>query len=179
MTDLSAWNADATRMPYRMHSEYLRKLFLNNDLAAGRFKLKERSLSLHDIRIPIFAVSTERDHIAPWRSVYKVTRLTNSDVTFVLASGGHNVGIVSEPGRDVSDRVPRHFRMGVVEHDGRHVDAEAWLRQAEHHEGSWWPAWTCWLVDRSTGTVPAHAPGARECGFPPLADAPGAYVLQR
>src|SRR6201997_4437732 len=98
ITDLMAWNADPTRMPYRMHSEYLRKLFLDNDLACARFEVGGRPISLRNIRAPMFVVSTDRDHIAPWRSVYKNHYLSDTDVTFVLASGGHNAGIVSEPG---------------------------------------------------------------------------------
>jgi polyhydroxyalkanoate synthase subunit PhaC len=90
MTDLMAWNADATRMPCRMHSEYLRRLFLNNDLADGRFEVDGKPVSLRDIHVPLFAVSSIADHVAPWRSVYKIQMLTEADVTFVLSNGGHN-----------------------------------------------------------------------------------------
>ena len=96
MNDLMAWNADTTRMPARMHSEYLRQMFLNNDLSAGRYRVNGHAVSLRDIRIPIFAVGTETDHIAPWKSVFKIHNLTHSEVTFALTNGGHNAGVISE-----------------------------------------------------------------------------------
>jgi polyhydroxyalkanoate synthase subunit PhaC len=176
MTDMMAWNADATRMPYRMHSEYLRDLFLNNDLAEGRYRVNGEPVSLSDIRIPIFAVATERDHIAPWRSVYKLTWLTQSDITFVLASGGHNVGIVSEPGNLAPNR---GYRIGTIANADYHVDAETWQQSATRHAGSWWPAWGKWLEAWSGEYGPPPPTGAPMHGYPPLMDAPGAYVQER
>jgi polyhydroxyalkanoate synthase len=173
MTDLMAWNADATRMPYRMHSEYLRRLFLDNDLAEGRYEVAGRPVTLADIRVPLLVVSTLQDHVAPWRSVYKVHLLTDTDLTFVLTAGGHNAGIVSEPGHP-----HRSYRVATRKHDDRYIDPETWQTVAPRHEGSWWPAWQAWLQGHSGGPVPARPPGAPDRGYPPLGDAPGTYVLQ-
>jgi polyhydroxyalkanoate synthase len=169
--DIMAWNADATRMPYCMHAQYLRSLFLDNDLAEGRFKVAGRPVSLHDIRVPMFAVGTEHDHIAPWRSVFKFLFLTDADMTFVLTSGGHNAGILSEPGHP-----NRHFRMTSHQHDDPFVDPGAWLPATAVRDGSWWPAWTGWLAQRSGDPVPPPR-GSPDGRFAPLDDAPGRYVL--
>jgi polyhydroxyalkanoate synthase len=173
MIDLTAWNADATRMPYRQHSEYLRRLFLDNDLAEGRFPAGGRPVALSDIRTPIFSVATETDHVAPWRSVYKVHLLTDAEVTFLLTSGGHNAGIVSEPGH-----ARRRYRVATKRHDDLHVDPDSWLATAEAKEGSWWPEWVAWLGARSGALVAPPHIGAPRAGYAPLTDAPGSYVLE-
>jgi polyhydroxyalkanoate synthase len=169
MTDLMAWNADATRLPYRMHSEYLRQLFLNNDLAEGRYKVDGQVVALTDIRVPVFAVGTEWDHVAPWRSVYKIKLLTDTDVTFTLTSGGHNAGIVSEIGNP-----RRRYRVAHHRANDPYIDPEAWLAAAPAQQGSWWPAWTAWLGSNSSGRT---APPRRN-GSAALAAAPGSYVMQ-
>jgi polyhydroxyalkanoate synthase len=174
--DLLAWNADATRMPYRMHSEYLRSLFLNNDLAEGRFKVDGRTVTLTDLRVPIFAVGTERDHVAPWRSVYKFNILSDTAVTFLLTSGGHNAGIVSPPG------LPgRSYRVATKAECAPFVDPEEWQRTARKFEGSWWTAWSDWLAKRSSAWIDPPPMGIAKKGGPAaaLADAPGTYVFQR
>lgn len=173
MFDLMAWNADATRMPYRMHSGYLRSLFLNNDLAEGRYLVKDKPVSLTDIRVPIFAVSTERDHVAPWRSVYKIHLLADTEVTFVLTSGGHNAGIVSEPGHP-----GRVFRVGSRKERDSYIDPDSWMARMPAHEGSWWEAWESWLRKRSGKRSVTPKMGAPRKGYPPLDDAPGLYVMQ-
>ncbi len=171
--DLMAWNADATRMPYRMHSEYLRRLYLNNDLAEGRIEVQGKAVALTDIEGPIFAVGTERDHVAPWKSAYKIERLSDTDVTFVLASGGHNGGIVSQPGR-----ANRHYRIRTTLHGEPYLNADAWADAAEKHDGSWWTAWGAWLAERSGAPVKPPTMGAARSGLKPLCDAPGEYVHQ-
>jgi polyhydroxyalkanoate synthase len=172
MTDLMAWNADATRMPYRMHDEYLRRLFLRNDLAEGRYRVHDRPVALSDIRTPIFAIGTERDHVAPWRSVYKINLLADTDVTFLLTSGGHNAGIVSEPGHP-----GRHYRIAHRREHDPFVDAETWLARTPAEEGSWWPVWQAWLQERSGASVAPPPIGAAATGYAPLGDAPGGYIF--
>jgi polyhydroxyalkanoate synthase len=173
MIDLMAWNADATRMPSRMHAEYLRHLFLDNDLPESRYLVGGRPISLRDIHIPIFAVSTITDHVAPWRSVYKIQMLTDADVTFVLSNGGHNAGIVNPPGHP-----HRHHQIATHKEQENYIDPDTWERAAVHHEGSWWPCWRDWLVKHSSDLVPPPSLGAATLGCAPLADAPGKYVLE-
>ena len=169
-SDLMAWNADTTRMPARMHGEYLRRCYLRNELAEGRYLVEDRPVSLSDIRAPVFAVGTEKDHVSPWRSVYKLLRLTETEVTFVLTSGGHNAGIVSEPGH-----AGRHYALHVTATNAPWQSPDDWQRVATRHEGSWWTAWHDWLVAHGSGTVPAR-PIATDAVIAP---APGEYVQIR
>jgi polyhydroxyalkanoate synthase subunit PhaC len=174
MTDLMAWNADGTRLPYRMHSEYLRRLYLHNDLSAGRYQVDGRPVALRDIRVPIFAVGTAKDHVAPWRSVYKINLFTDSEVTFLLASGGHNVGIVSDPEYSGSS-----YQAATRVHDEPYVDPETWVRRAPSTQGSWWPEWQRWLERHSGARIAPPRPGSVAAGYPALDEAPGQYVHQK
>ncbi|MBX3611068.1 MAG: polyhydroxyalkanoic acid synthase [Hydrogenophaga sp.] len=173
MIDLMAWNADATRMPFRMHSQYLHRLFLDNDLASGRYVVDGHPVALQDLKLPIFLVGTERDHVAPWHSVYKLHQLTDTELCFVLTNGGHNAGIVNEPGHP-----HRHYRLATRMPGDLHQSADDWEANHVAQEGSWWPAWHDWLSGHgSPRAVRPPSMGART--FPPLADAPGSYVLER
>ena len=169
--DLMAWNADTTRMPYKMHSEYLRKLFLENDLAEGRFNVEDRPVALSDIRQPLFVVGTEADHVSPWRSVFKLNLLADTEVTFLLTSGGHNAGIVSEPGH-----AGRSYRVSTKLQTDRFVDPETWANNTPVQSGSWWPEWASWLAMRSG--KPQSPPRLGLSDSAPLEDAPGTYVFQ-
>lgn len=174
MNDLMAWNADGTRMPYAMHSQYLRRLFLDNDLAGGRYRVGEHTISLSALRAPMFVVGTERDHVAPWRSVYKIHMLSGAEIRFVLTSGGHNAGIVSEPGHP-----HRRYHMLTRAAHAAALDAEDWQARAEAQDGSWWTAWGDWLAERSGDPAAPPPMGAPERGYAPLGDAPGDYVMER
>lgn len=168
--DLMAWNADTTRMPARMHHEYLTSLYLHNALATGRYRVEGKAVSLGEIQQPVFMVGTQRDHVSPWRSVYKLHHLCDAEITFVLTSGGHNAGIISEPGHP-----NRSYRSGTREAHGPWVDPDQWAASTPAQDGSWWPAWHRWLAARSSRRQPARAIPAKEA----LCDAPGEYVKVR
>ncbi|HAU0263719.1 TPA: alpha/beta fold hydrolase [Legionella pneumophila] len=169
MIDLTAWNADATRMPYKMHSEYLEQLFLNNDFAEGRYTVEGKPVAAENIQLPLFAVSTEKDHVAPWQSVYKIHLMTEGDITFVLTGGGHNAGIVSEPGHP-----GRSYRVHESKKGDAYLNPASWLAIAKQQEGSWWQEWHDWLVQLSAKKrVP---PLVMNTSLPA---APGTYVLQK
>lgn len=173
MTDLMAWNADSTRMPFRMQSQYLRQLYLDNDLVEGRFRVGGRPVHVEDIGSPVFAVGTETDHVAPWRSVFKLTYLLDTDIDFVLTSGGHNAGIVSEPGHP-----GRSYRRLSCRHADIRPDADEWAKTATVTHGSWWPAWVEWLARYSSREVAADRSDAA-AGLKAICAAPGTYVLER
>jgi len=169
VTDLMAWNADATRMPYRMHSEYLRKLFLDNDLFSGRYRVAGRPVALSDLRLPLFAVATMTDHVSPWRSVHKIHLMSACDIDFVLTSGGHNAGIVSEPGHR-----GRHYYSARHRAGDCYIDPDRWIETADEHDGSWWDAWRGWL-----DAMDDHPEVAARTPADGLGPAPGTYVLER
>ena len=172
MNDLMAWNADATRMPALMHSQYLRRLFLNDDLSEGRYPVDGRPVSLGNLTLPMFMVGTLTDHVAPWRSVFKLHQMSPAEITFALTSGGHNGGIVNPPGNE-----RRRYQLLTRPAGGSYVAPEEWLETAPQTQGSWWPAWLEWLQARS-GT-PAKPPRMGAGAYKPVGDAPGTYVLEK
>ncbi len=168
--DFTVWNADTTRIPARLHSQCLRELYLDNALATGTLKVDGQPVALSDIRVPVFVVATERDHISPWRSVYKMHLLYNGDLTFALVSGGHNVGVVCEPGHARS-----HHRVAARPAGAPYRDPDEWFAATPAMASSWWPAWQAWLLAQGSGqSVTAPWPPAKSLG-----DAPGDYVLER
>jgi polyhydroxyalkanoate synthase subunit PhaC len=173
LSDLMSWNADATRMPYRMHSEYLRQLFLNNDLAEGRYRVDGKPVALSDLHMPMFVVGTLRDHVAPWKSPHKIHFLAaDADITYALTSGGHNAGVVAPPGEE-----GHSCQVLTKQADGRYVGPDEWISLASHHDGSWWTDWVRFLENHSGEPVaPPAIRGSKDGAMPK--DAPGDYALQ-
>ncbi len=169
---LMAWNADGTRMPANMHSRYLQQLFMENQLASCKYIVDEKPIALQDIRTPLFVVGTTTDHVAPWKSVYKIQGLTRSEVTFLLTNGGHNAGIVCGP-----EHPRRHFQLATHDPMDKYIDPDTWAETTETQQGSWWPVWNYWLDEHSIGEVPKRTMGASKAGYNVLRDAPGDYVF--
>jgi polyhydroxyalkanoate synthase len=161
--DLLYWNDDSTRMPARMHSFYLRRMYQQNDLVKpGAIELDGVALDLRKIKLPTYILSTREDHIAPWKSTYRATQIYKGPVRFVLAASGHIAGVVNPPDAGkyshwVNEELP--------------PDPDAWFKGATELAGSWWPDWHRWVSGLDKTLVPARIP---QNG---LADAPGTYVM--
>ncbi len=171
--DLMAWNSDATRMPFRMHSEYLERMFLRNELANGNYEVEGRPVSISSIRPPMFVVSTEKDHVAPWKSVYKIHLQADVPITFVLTSGGHNAGIISEPGHP-----HRYYRVETHGDAVPYLDPDSWVETTAVKQGSWWSEWEPWLAAKSAPELVEPPPMGGNT-YPQICDAPGTYVLAK
>jgi polyhydroxyalkanoate synthase len=163
--DLLFWNSDQTRMPKRLHLDYLRRFYRHNALAKGEFSLHGTPLDLSKVKIPIFAQASREDHIAPYRSVYKGSHLFGGPVTFVLAGSGHIAGVINAP-------VAKKYQYWT--NDGRPHTVDEWISGAVDHPGSWWPYWRDWLAGRSGPKVPARNPAKGK--LKPIEDAPGSFV---
>ncbi|MFZ6863858.1 PHA/PHB synthase family protein [Undibacterium sp. Ji67W] len=170
--DLMSWNADTTRLPYRMHSEYLKQLFLHNELARGHYEVHGHAIALNDIRVPMFVVGTVKDHVSPWRSVYKIHVLTDAPIEFVLASGGHNAGIVSEPGHAHRSYqyLPQNMRTKT------YSDPDEWQFEALKEQGSWWIFWQQWLKNHSDEKQIKAVQPSNDAD---LGAAPGTYIFEK
>lgn len=166
--DLLFWNGDTTNMPAKMHAEYLRGMYLHNQLIEpGKIIVNGVPLDVTQIDIPTFFVSTIKDHIAPWQTTYRGFQLMQGEKTFVLGGSGHIAGIVIPPGTE---------KYGYYVNHNHEASPEAWLENATHYTGSWWEAWLDWLERHSGAWI--DAPVWSRLAYPPLADAPGQYVLR-
>jgi polyhydroxyalkanoate synthase len=165
--DLLFWNADSTRMPARMHSFYLRNMYLANRLKEpGGITLGGAPIDLRKITAPAYFVSPIEDHIAPWKSTYLGARLLRGPTRFVLGGSGHIAGIINPPSAG---------KYGYWTREELTESADEWQVNTARHEGSWWSDWRDWIAGlNGSDRVAARTPG--EGGLPALEDAPGSYV---
>ncbi len=165
--DLLYWNSDSTRMPARMHSEYLRSMYLENRLCTpGALEVMGKPIDLSKVTVPCYFLSTHLDHIAPWKSTYAGARLLSGDVRFTLGESGHIAGVVNPPAKK---------KYGYWTSDGTLSEsADEWLEQASNHKGSWWPDWKKWMRKFNGKKVEAAPAGSG--ALPAIEDAPGSYV---
>lgn len=171
--DVLFWNCDSTRMPQAMHSYYLREMYLNNNLIKrDRLSIAGEPIDLDRIVQPLYAVTAEDDHIAPWKQCYRIRKYVNvkAPVRFVLSTSGHILGIVNPP-------VNPPKRAYWIAEPERNEHWEHWLERADRKPGSWWDDWTAWLHQRTGDEVEAYPASNRK--YPALADAPGTYVLEK
>ncbi len=166
--DLLYWNSDSTRMPAKMHSWYLRNMYLENRLYKGELTVADTSIDLTTIDIPCCFVSAVEDHIAPWKSTYSGAQRFSGPVRFILGGSGHIAGIINPPERGKYD-----YR--VI--DGLVSNPDEWAAGAEKHAGSWWPEWQRWIEPMSGDLIEARQPGSDR--FKALEAAPGSYVKAR
>ncbi|MGH6660526.1 MAG: PHA/PHB synthase family protein [Rhodospirillales bacterium] len=167
--DLLYWNSDNTRMPAMMHGMYLRKMYLENKLVEpGGITLAGVPLDLRKIDVPTYIISTSEDHIAPWKSTYKATRLYGGPVKFVLSASGHIAGVINPPaaGKYCYWTNPKKAK-----------NPDVWFKGAARHEGSWWPDWLTWIGKFTGGRVEARVPG--KGGLKAIEVAPGSYAKVR
>jgi polyhydroxyalkanoate synthase len=167
--DLLYWNADTTNMPAKMHSQYLRRMYLHNDLIKpGKIRLNRTPIDISKIDVPSFFVATQKDHIAPWQSVYAGFQQLQGEKRFLLGGSGHIAGIAIPPG---SEKYGFYRNLHIT------LDAEEWLKQAQFEKGSWWPEWFTWLQKKSGPMKPARS--LKSQTYPSLTPAPGVYVHKK
>ena len=167
--DLLYWNSDSTNMPGKMHSYYLRNMYLENKLCKpGALNIAGVDIDVRTVDIPSYFISAHDDHIAPWVATYTGARLLSGPIRFVLGGSGHISGIVNPPAKNKYG-----YRVGPAKLPAHPDD---WLKKAKEHEGSWWPDWDKWLKSQEKEQVDARQPG-QVLGV--LEDAPGSYVMKR
>jgi polyhydroxyalkanoate synthase len=165
--DLLYWNSDSTRMPAANHSFYLRNCYLNNTLSKGEMVIAGKTLSLKDVKIPIYNLATKEDHIAPAKSVFVGSQLFGGKVTYVMAGSGHIAGVVNPPDKNKY----QYWTGGAAK-----GDFETWLKGAKETPGSWWTHWDAWIKDEDDRMVPARKTGG---SMNSIEEAPGSYVRVR
>jgi polyhydroxyalkanoate synthase subunit PhaC len=165
--DILYWNADTTRLPARLHGDYL-DLYLTNPFAkSGKARLNEAAIDMSKVGADSYVIAGVTDHITPWKGVYKTAQILGEGTTFVLSNSGHLQSLLNPPTNPKAS-----FAIGPVNSDG----PDAFLAAAEKRKGSWWLDWRDWLQARSGKEIAAPASLGNE-RHAVMTQAPGTYVF--
>jgi poly[(R)-3-hydroxyalkanoate] polymerase subunit PhaC len=167
--DILFWNADTTRLPARLHSDYLDLYFTNPFVNPKKLSLNGTAIDMARVKVDSYVVAGVTDHITPWKSVYQTAKIMGDDTIFILSNSGHLQSLLNPPGNQKAS-----FATGPLEQAG----PDAFLAGSKKHAGSWWLHWREWLYERSDDEVPAPAAlgNARHRADVP---APGTYVFDQ
>ena len=166
--DVLYWNADTTRLPARLHHDYLDLIFTNPFINHGKLSLSGTPIDMRKVKHDTYVIAGTTDHITPWKACYQTARIFGDKTTFVLSNSGHLQSLLNPPGN------PKSW---FVSAPAKQEDADAWSQAAKRHEGSWWVHWANWLGERSGKKLPApKAPGSKK--HPVITAAPGTYVFE-
>jgi len=167
--DILFWNADTTRMSAALHGDFV-DLAIDNQLTRpGALSVLGVPIDLGAVTVDSYIVAGIADHITPWENCYRTTQLFGGKSRFVLSTSGHIAALVNPPGNP---------RSTFHTNDDDVADAKVWLKDAETHQGSWWPDVAAWLDARCGDLVPAPA-DLGSTRLRPIADAPGTYVFDK
>ena len=167
--DVLYWNSDTTRLPARLHSDFLDLIDANPFVNPGRLKVRGRRLDMRKVGLDAYVVAGTTDHITPWQGCYDTARLFGARSRFVLSNSGHIQSLINPPGNP---------KASFSVNSARDKTAAKWLEKATRHEGSWWPDWLAWIRKRSGPLVAAPA-ALGSLDHRPLCDAPGLYVMEK
>jgi polyhydroxyalkanoate synthase len=162
--DILSWNADSTRMPVAMHSQYLRACYLHNSIVTpNAFSIDDTPIDLGKIKTPLYVLGAEADHIAPWHATYRTTQLVGGETKYTLTNAGHIAGIVNPPG---GKKTAYWTKASATKGES----PSAWRESSSKHAESWWEDWAKWAEPRGGEMVAPYV-------LPEGEAAPGHYVI--
>jgi len=164
--DILYWNSDTTRLPARLHSDFL-DVFKDNPFSnPGLLTIRDIPIDIKKVTCPVYITGGTTDHITPWQACYRSTQLFGGDATYVLSTAGHIQSLINPPNK--SNR--KYFTSSQLP-----ADADEWTRDAEQNDGSWWPHWSEWLAEQSGDKIAAKTRSGNK-DYPAIMAAPGSYV---
>lgn len=164
--DVLYWNNDTTRLPAKLHSDFI-DLYKQNPLTkSGALKIADQAIDLKQVTCDSYAVAGVNDHITLWEACYRSCHLMGGKCEFSLSNSGHIQSILNPPSNP---------KANFYTNSELPVDPKLWQQGATANKGSWWSHWQKWLANRSGEQKPVvKTLGSKQ--HPALDTAPGLYV---